>query len=343
MTQFANPQSAAQCHIIAEVGLNHNGSLELARQLIEAAAAAGANAVKFQKRTVDQLAIRTVLDAEDGRFPEFGATYRAIREHLEFGWDQYVALKAGCEANQVEFLCTAFDTVAVDFLERLGVGAYKLASHSLTNLPLLNHVAGIGKPAILSTGMCEWDDIDRAVEVFRSAGTPLTLMHCVSAYPAPVEQSNLGMIGKLRQRYGLPVGYSGHETGWLPTLASVALGACVVERHITLDRNLMGFDHKLSLNPDEFAGLVRDIRAIEAAMADWGKSVTEVEMITLRKYHVSMVSARPIPAGAELTPDVVTYKNPGTGIPPKHASRLLGRRAVRDVPADVLLELEMFE
>jgi sialic acid synthase SpsE len=284
-----------------------------------------------------------VLDAKDNRFPEFGRTYREIRERLEFGEPAYRELKAHCEARGIDFLCTAFDVEAVDFLERLDVIAYKVASHSLTNLPLLECVAAIGKPAILSTGMGEPDDLDRAVAIFRAAGAPLVLMHCVSAYPTPPDQCNLALIPYLRERYDLPVGYSGHEIGTLPTLLSVGLGACAVERHLTWDRTLPGFDHRLSLEPDEFIRLVRDIRSAALALGTADKHVSDVEMVTLRKYHVSMVSARAIPAGAALTTDMVTYKNPGTGIAPKDAVRLLGRRARVDIPADVLLDAGMFD
>jgi sialic acid synthase SpsE len=331
------------CYVIAEVGLNHNGDFDLACKLIDVASVAGADAVKFQKRTVERLAIGAVLDAEDKRFPEFGQTYRQIREHLEFDWEAYQTLKAHCEARGMDFLCTAFDTEAADFLARLGVGAYKLASHSLTNLPLLAHVASLGKSTLLSTGMALLEEIDQAVAIFRSQGTPLALMHCVSAYPTPPDQSNLSMIPVLRERYGLPVGYSGHEMGNLPTLAAVALGACAVERHLTWDRSLTGFDHKLSLEPDEFIRLVRDVRSVLTMLGTGTKGVSEQEWITRRKYHVSMVSACEIAAGSVLTEVMVTYKNPGTGIPPKEAARLLGRRATRDIPADVLLEEQMFD
>ena len=174
-----------------------------------------------------------VLDAADERFPELGTTLREIRNHLEFGWEEYSEITGYCRERGIEFLCTGFDVQAVDFLERLGVNGYKLASHSLTNLPLLEYVADIGKPTILSTGMAEWDDVDRAVAVFARRSAPLTLLHCVSAYPTPIEESNLALIAALRERYGLPVGYSGHEFGTLPSLVAVALGA-VSYTHLTL-------------------------------------------------------------------------------------------------------------
>ncbi|MDO8631201.1 MAG: N-acetylneuraminate synthase family protein, partial [Phycisphaerales bacterium] len=210
------------CFVIAEAGLNHNGELPLALELIDKAIEGGADAVKFQKRTVDVLAVADVLDAEDARFPSFGRTYRQIREHLEFDLDEYRELVAHAAKRGIPFLCTPFDVPALEFLERLALPGYKIASHSVTNLPLLERVAEVGKPVIMSTGMCTFEEIDRAVDVFTRRGTPLALMHCVSAYPTPMNQCNLRMVDALRDRYHVPVGYSGHELGYVPTLAAVA-------------------------------------------------------------------------------------------------------------------------
>jgi len=226
------------CYVIAEVGLNHNGSVDVAKRLIDLAAIAEADAVKFQKRTVDKLAIGEVLDAKDDRFPEFGSTYRDVREYLEFGFDQYLDLKQYAEDKGLDFLVTSFDTDAVDFLEDVGVEAYKLASHSLTNIELLQYLAPIGKPIILSTGMAEIEEIQTAVDIFKQHKTPVFLLHCVSAYPTPLEDCNLQMINTLKEKFDLPVGYSGHELGYLPTISAVAMGAVVVERHYTLNNKM---------------------------------------------------------------------------------------------------------
>jgi len=336
-------QQGTVCYVIAEAGLNHNGSVEIAKKLIDVAAIAGADAVKFQKRTVQKLAIKSVLDAQDDRFPAFGKTYREIREHLELSKEDYRELKAYAEAKEIDFFVTAFDTEAVSFLEDLGVEVYKLASHSLTNVELLECVARLHKPAVLSTGMAELEEVDRAVEIFRRQDTPLILMHCVSAYPTPLAECNLSMIDVLKQRYALPVGYSGHELGYLPTLVAVAMGSQVVERHFTLDKAMVGFDHKMSLEPDELIAMVRDIHNISKIRGTAEKRVSETEWITRRKYHVSMASAMDIPAGKTLTEAMVSYRNPGTGIPPKMAHTLLGKRAIRNIPADELLSLDMFE
>ena len=331
------------CLVIAEAGLNHNGNLEMAKRLIDMAVTCGANVVKFQKRTVDTLAIQSVLDAQDDRFPDFGKTYRQIREHHEFGWDDYVVLKDYCEERNIEFLCTAFDIAAVDFLERLGVSAYKVASHSLTNLPLLSYLANIGKPVIMSTGMAHQDEVDAAVYVFKQKNAPLSLMHCVSSYPQAAEESNLVMISKLRERYSIPVGYSGHELGYLPTSVAVALGADIVERHITLDQKLVGFDHKLSLEPAGLFNMIRDIREIEKTMGESAKTVSENEMVTRNKYHVSIVSAEDIQAGQTIAESLLTLKNPGTGLPYKRMNEVIGKVAKEFISADTLIDLDMFE
>jgi len=331
------------CYIIAEAGLNHNGSIVIARKLIDVAAIAGVDAVKFQKRTVDKLAVKAVLDASDNRFPEFGSTYREIREHHEFSLDQYVELKDYAESKGLDFMVTAFDTDAFDFLEAVGVDRYKLASHSLTNIDLLEYLAIKGKPTVLSTGMADLDEIDRAVKIFQSHNAPLALMHCVSAYPTPLQECNLAMIDVLKQRYQLVTGYSGHEIGYLPSVIAAMLGAQVIERHYTLSKTMTGFDHKMSLEPDELIAMVRDIRAIKGVIGTGEKMVSDTEWITRRKYHVSMASACDIAVGATLTEAMVTYRNPGTGIPSKQAHTVIGKRANRHVPADELLSSDMFE
>ena len=330
------------CYVIAEAGLNHNGSMDIARKLIDVAAVAGVDAVKFQKRTVDKLAVMAVLDAKDERFPEFGGTYREIREHLEFDAKEYAELKTYTESKGLHFMVTAFDNDAVDFLLAVGVERFKLASHSLTNWGLLEYLAGKAKPTILSTGMAELDEIDRAVETFVSRKAALALMHCVSAYPTPLHECNLAMVDVLKQRYGLVTGYSGHEIGYLPSVVAVARGAQLVERHFTLSKSMTGFDHKMSLEPDELIAMVRDIRAVQGIVGTGQKTVSETEWITRRKYHVSMASLREIAPGTMLTEAMVTYRNPGTGIPYNLAHTVLGKKAVRAIPSDELLSPDMF-
>ncbi len=336
-------KNTTHTYVIAEAGLNHNGSVEIAKQLIDLAVEAGADAVKFQKRTVEKLAVKATLDAPDDRFPEFGKTYREIREYLEFDMDQYQEIKKYTENQGLDFLCTAFDPEAADFLEELGIEIYKLASHSATNIELLEYLAKTGKKSIMSTGMADMDEIKTAVKIFEKHKTPLLLLHCVSAYPTPLDECNLNMIHILKENFDLPVGYSGHELGCLPTLTAVSMGAVAIERHYTLDNDMTGFDHKMSLGPEDFIAMVRDIRSIEKIKGTGKKEVSETEWITRHKYHVSMASLQDIPAGTELTAEMVSYRNPGTGIPAKDAHKIIGKKATQDIAADELLSFEMFE
>jgi sialic acid synthase SpsE len=330
-------------YIIGEIGLNHNGSIDIAKKLIDVGVMAGVDAVKFQKRTVDKLAIKEILDAEDNRFPEFGKTYREVREHIEFGKDEYVELKQYSESKNLDFMVTAFDITAVDFLEDLDVQSYKLASHCLTNLDLLKYLAQRRKPTILSTGMAEWDEISRAVDIFKKYNCPLALMHCVSAYPTPLDQCNLELIAILRSRYEIPVGYSGHELGFLPSICAVAMGAQIIERHFTLDKKMIGFDHKISLEPNELAAMNAQIREVESIRGNGVKEVSDTEQITRDKYHVSMVLSSPISQGSKLDKTMIEYRNPGTGIPAKLAHEVLGKRAKQDIDKDIVLQPDWFE
>lgn len=331
------------CYIIAEAGLNHNGSMDLAKRLIDLAAASGANAVKFQKRNVDTLAVGRVLDAADSRFPSFGTTYRQIREALEFSKEEFHELKSRSEKKGLDFICTAFDIPSVDFLEDIGLETYKLASHSITNLPLLKYVASKNKRIIFSAGMCTFDELDQAVDILKHVRKDSVLMHCVSSYPQPPEETNLRLMPLLRHRYALPVGYSGHELGYIPTLAAVCWGAVAVERHFTVNKNLEGFDHQISLSPNELVNMVKDIRTIEKTFGEADKQISETEWETRKKYHVSMVAARAVAPGKTITEEMITYKNPGTGIQPKDASKVLGKKANRQIPADTLIDYSMVD
>lgn len=337
---FQKKQS--ECYVIAEAGLNHNGSINIAKELINVAFEAKASAVKFQKRTIKELATKKTLEAIDNRFPNFGKTYKEIREHLEFDIQQYKELKSYTESKGMDFIVTAFDIEAADFLDELKVDIIKLASHSLTNLDLLEYLAASNKKTIMSTGMAELEEVDSAVAIFKKYDTPLLLMHCVSAYPTPLEECNLSMIKKLSERYSIPVGYSGHEIGWLPTKIAVGLGATAIERHYTLDKNMVGFDHKMSLEPDELKQMIKDIRLIESMLGNGEKRVSQTEQITRDKYHVSMVSNRIIKKGEPLTKNLITYKNPGTGIPKKNETTVLGKFAKYQIEADILLKEDMF-
>ena len=258
-------------YVIAEIGLNHNGDVELAKQLIEVAAHAGAQAVKFQKRTPD-IATPEHMKLTPRETPWGTMTYLEYRHRVEFGRDEYAAIADHASLHGLDWFASPWDAPAVADLESYGVVAHKIASASVTDLELLEAVRDTGKPVILSTGMSTLDEIDRAVTVL---GTErLVIMHATSSYPMPPDEANLLMIPALKRRYpGVPIGYSGHERGLQISLAAVALGAVAVERHITLDRTMWGSDHSASLEPQGLEHLVRDIRIIGEAMGDGIKRV----------------------------------------------------------------------
>ncbi|GEP47476.1 N-acetylneuraminate synthase [Microbacterium saccharophilum] len=268
-------------YVIAEIGLNHNGDVELAKQLIDVAARAGANAVKFQKRTPD---IATPEHMRDTRreTPWGTMTYLQYRHRIEFGLDEYVEIGDYATLSGLDWFASPWDVPSVDFLESLGVVAHKVASASLTDTALLEALRATGKPVLLSTGMSTIEQIDRALSVL---GTDrVILMHATSTYPMEPEEANLKVIATLRDRYaGIPVGYSGHERGLQISLAAVALGAVAVERHITLDRTMWGSDHAASLEPGGLEHLVRDIRVIETALGDGVKRIYPGEFAPMAK------------------------------------------------------------
>ena len=332
-----------KCYIIAEAGLNHNGSLDLAMKLIDIASQSEVDAVKFQKRTISELAIEKELNKKDERFPSFGNTYGEIRTFLEFNLEEYISLKKYSEELGLDFIVTPFDIKAVDFLEKINLQIYKLASHSITNLDLLHKVASLNKTTILSTGMSEIEDIDKAVEIFKNyKNEKLSLLHCISAYPTPLHECNLSMINFYKKRYKIKIGYSGHEIGYLPSLTAASLGADIIERHHTIDKKMEGFDHKLSLEPNELKEMTLSIRSINKILGHPDKSISETEMITKKKYNVSMVSNQFIKKGEIINKSQISYKNPGTGILPKFENDILGKETNVDIEKDTLIKYEMF-
>jgi N-acetylneuraminate synthase len=262
------------CFVVAEIGINHNGDLNLARQLISAAVGAGADAVKFQKRTVD--VVYSPEELEKPRQSPLGETNGDLKRGLEFDKEAFDAIDEYCRICGIMWFASCWDEGSVDFLEQFDPPCYKLASASLTDDGLLQYHRQLGKPIILSTGMSELHEIDHAVEIL---GThDLVLLHANSTYPADPAELNLRTIGMLRERYGVPVGYSGHEVGLATSVAARALGACVVERHITLDRAMWGSDQAASVEPLGFQRLVRDIRAVDEALGDGVKTVYDSEV-----------------------------------------------------------------
>jgi N-acetylneuraminate synthase len=259
--------------VVAEIGINHNGEVELARQLIEAAAAAGCDAVKFQKRSVE--VVYTADELARARESPFGSTNGDLKRGLEFGDEEYQAIAAICSEHDLLWFASCWDEASVDFIAGFDPPCFKIASASLTDTDLLRHHRRYAKPIILSTGMSTLDEIDDAVAAL---GTDdLILLHTTSTYPTAIDELNLRAIETLAQRYDVPVGYSGHEVGLAPSVAAAALGACLIERHITLDRAMWGSDQAASVEPQGVQRLVRDVRAIERALGDGVKRVHESE------------------------------------------------------------------
>jgi N-acetylneuraminate synthase len=267
------------CYIVAEIGINHNGDLDTAKRLIDAAVLAGCDAVKFQKRTVD-----VVYSADELARPRespFGTTNGDLKRALELDSASYSSISAYCAERKIAWFASCWDEASVDFIERFKPPCYKIASASLTDDDLLRHHRRTGRPIVISTGMSTIDQIDRAVGILGREA--LVVMHTTSTYPSDIKDLNLRMLGVLSERYGVPVGYSGHEVGLAPTVAAVAMGACIVERHITLDRAMWGSDQAASVEPQGFARLVRDIRAVERALGDGVKRVTDAEIAVMKK------------------------------------------------------------
>lgn len=267
------------CFVVAEIGINHNGDLDIARKLISAVVQAGCDAVKFQKRTIE--VVCTSEELARPRKSPFGTTNEDLKRGLEFGYREYQAIDEYCRSHNIIWYASCWGEASVDFVEQFNPPCYKIASACLTDDNLLRHHRQYGRPIILSSGMSILDQIDHAVEVLGTED--LILMHCTSTYPSKPEELNLKMIETLKERYDVPVGYSGHEVGLATSVAASALGACMIERHITLDRAMWGSDQAASVEPHGFAWLVRDIRVIETAMGDGIKRVYESEIPVMHK------------------------------------------------------------
>jgi N-acetylneuraminate synthase/N,N'-diacetyllegionaminate synthase len=331
--------------IIAEAGVNHNGDLEVAKQLIDVAINAGADAVKFQTFRADAIASP---DAPKANYQlattDVTESQLELLRRLELSKEAHYELNNYCQGRDIIFLSTPFDESAADMLSELGVPAFKISSGDLTNAPLLEHVAAKGKPVILSTGMANLDEVAAAVSVLREAGCDeLALLHCVTNYPAAVSDVNLRAVTTMAHEFRVPVGYSDHTDGIEVAIAAVALGACIIEKHFTLDRSLPGPDHKASLEPNELRALVSGIRNVEAALGDGRKVPTVGELETARVARRSLFAAQTIAAGSVVTRDMVSMKRPGTGISPVLLKKIVGHRTLVDVTEGQMLELGMFD
>jgi N-acetylneuraminate synthase/N,N'-diacetyllegionaminate synthase len=337
--------AASYCFVIAEAGVNHNGDPELAEQLITAAAAAGADAVKFQTFCADRLATASAPKADyQMDSARDSVSQRQMLRQLELPEASYPRLQKACERHGLLFLSSPFDEESADFLAGLGVEAFKVPSGELTNLPFLAHLARKGKPLIVSTGMADLGEIEAAVRVIEAEGSPdFALLHCTSEYPCPAEDVNLRAMATLSKAFQRPVGFSDHTEGIAIALAAAALGACMVEKHFTLDRHLPGPDHAASLEPDELRALVSGIRKVNAAMGCGRKRPHGGEAATARVVRKSIVARTDIAAGAIVRSEMVALRRPGTGLPVSELPRVIGRRARAPIAADSLIAWSMFE
>ncbi|MBI3252267.1 MAG: N-acetylneuraminate synthase [Candidatus Omnitrophica bacterium] len=331
------------CYIIAEAGVNHNGNLNMAYQLVDIAASAGADAVKFQTFKAERLVTNNAPKAGYQRQnTDASESSLEMLRRLELGQDAHRDLMAYCRQKEITFLSTPFDEESADFLADSDMAAFKIPSGEITNLPFLAHVARKGKPLLVSTGMSYLGEVEIAVRTIEEAGnSELILLHCVSNYPANPASANLRVLDTMAKAFGVPVGYSDHTTSNEVPIAAVALGACVIEKHFTLDHHLPGPDHRASLEPDELAALVKSIRTIEAALGCGRKEPAAGEAETAAVARRSIVTARDLPAGTTLTKEMIALRRPGTGLPPAMHPYLIGRTVRIHLPAGTLISLEM--
>lgn len=321
--------------VIAEAGVNHNGSIELAKQLIDAAAEAGVDYVKFQTFKADNMVTRTArkADYQQRNIGSDDNSQYAMLKRLELSPEQHIELLAYCHEKGVKFFSTAFDFCSIDFLASLHLGLWKIPSGEITNYPYLKKIVGFHEPVILSTGMSTLEEIESAMEVLINNGLQkeqITVLHCNTEYPTPMCDVNLSAMNEMRQRLGVGIGYSDHTQGIEVPIAAVALGAEVIEKHFTLDRNLPGPDHKASLEPLELKAMVSAIRNIEQALGIGHKTISESERKNIEIARKSIVAARPIKKGELLTEEKLTVKRPGNGISPMQWNEVIGTIATKD-------------
>lgn len=330
--------------IIAEAGVNHNGSLGLAKLLVDKAVEAGADIVKFQTFKSEKMVSKSAKQAEyqQKNIGKSSGSQLDMLKKLELSQEDHQELMAYCKEKGIRFLSTAFDMDSVDFLHSLKLGLWKIPSGEVTNYPYLRKIAQYHEPVILSTGMCEMSDIEAAIEVLIKNGLSIdqiTVLHCNTEYPTPFKDVNLKAMSAIGDKFGVKIGYSDHTEGIEVPIAAVALGATVIEKHFTLDKNMEGPDHKASLEPDELKTMISAIRNIEQALGTGHKKITESERKNIEAARKSIVAACPIKKGELFTEGNLTVKRPGTGISPMRWDEVIGLIAKRDFLEDQLIEI----
>ena len=327
-------------YIIAEAGVNHNGSKELAYKLVDAAKKAGVDCIKFQTFKAENLVSHNAAKADYQKDTTGEGSQIDMLKKLELSYDDFVDLKKYCDQEGICFLSTPFDFESIIFLNGLDMPFWKIPSGEITNFPYLVALAKTKKPVVMSTGMCRMNEIEEAMRVLKDNGTPsIKLLHCNTEYPTPYEDVNLNSMKTMADAFGVEVGYSDHTKGIEVPVAAVALGATIIEKHFTLDRNMEGPDHKASLEPDELAQMVSSIRHIEKALGSADKKPSPSEMKNIEVARKSIVASTHISAGEVFTENNLTVKRPGSGISPMRWNEVLGQKAARDYEEDELIEL----
>lgn len=327
--------------IIAEAGVNHNGSFELAKQLIDKAVWAGADCIKFQTFNSKNLVSKNAQKAEyQKKTTDSSESQLDMLKKLELSKEEFVELRDYCNQKGIMFLSTPFDLESIDFLASIGVKTWKIPSGEITNYPFLRAIGKRKESVIMSTGMCTLDEVSDAIKVLKDFGTKdITLLHCTTEYPAPYDSVNLNAMLTLQNEFGFNIGYSDHTNGIEVPVAAVAMGATVIEKHFTLDKNMEGPDHKASLEPDELKQMVQSIRNVEVALGDRIKKPSEAEKRNIAIVRKSIVAACEIKKGEVFTEENLTAKRPGNGISPMKWGGVLGKTAVRDFDADEIIEV----
>ena len=325
-------------YIIAEIGINHQGNVNIAKELILQAKDCGADCVKFQKRSLNRILTKEGLNMPYINDNSFGETYGEHKQALELSESDYQILLDFSNTNNIDFAASGWDEESIDFLYELGVPFFKMASADITNFPLLEYAAKKGKPMIISTGMSDMATVEKAVGLVKKFNKQIGVLQCTSTYPTSFDQIHLNVINTFKEKFSdCVIGYSGHELGIAIPIASVSLGARIIERHFTLDRTMKGGDHAASLEPQGFKKMVRDIRNLEQAMGSCNKTMQDSEIPIFKKLSKSIVSRVDIKEGEIITVDKITTKGPGTGISPMKIDVLVGKRTKVNIPADTVI------
>lgn len=325
-------------YVIAEAGINHNGDMSIAKKLIYEAHRSGADAIKFQKRTIDEMFTHEHLNMPYNKSYSFGRTYGEHKKALEFSDEQYLELLDYAKELEIDFLCSGFDSTSFDFIEhKLHVPIHKIASPFVDDYPLLKQIASYGKPMILSTGMHTMDEIERSVNYIKQFNDQLIVLQATTLYPCPDEMADLNVIPEFRKRLGTLVGYSSHDKGVVLPAVSVALGGCMIEKHFTLDRTMVGPDHVASVEPRGLELICKYAKIAFNGLGSSEKRIQPSEIAAREKYGVSVVSKKEIKQGQVITKDDIMVKCPGGGISPEHFDELIGKTAQKDIKADCII------